>query len=218
MEAYLEVGRRRTFASALHWPGWSRAGRDEPSALEALLDYEPRYRAALGSLADGLRAPTDASELEVIERLAGRADTDFGVPGVIPAWDEEPPGTNEIERLVSILRACWAAFDGAYEAAAGHELAAAGPRGGGRDLEKMGDHVMAADGAYRRMLGADPLVPGTDWPRLRESLVEALAAKARGKLPEVGPRGGRRWPARYAARRAAWHLLDHAWEIEDRRR
>ena len=24
------------------------------------------------------------------------------------------------------------------------------------------------------------------------------------------------WPARYAARRIAWHVLDHAWEIEDR--
>jgi hypothetical protein len=28
--------------------------------------------------------------------------------------------------------------------------------------------------------------------------------------------GDRRWPARYAARRIAWHALDHAWEIEDR--
>jgi hypothetical protein len=24
------------------------------------------------------------------------------------------------------------------------------------------------------------------------------------------------WPVRYAARRTAWHALDHAWEIEDR--
>jgi hypothetical protein len=24
------------------------------------------------------------------------------------------------------------------------------------------------------------------------------------------------WPPRYAARRIAWHALDHAWEIEDR--
>ena len=25
-----------------------------------------------------------------------------------------------------------------------------------------------------------------------------------------------KWPPRYAARRIAWHALDHAWEIEDR--
>jgi hypothetical protein len=24
------------------------------------------------------------------------------------------------------------------------------------------------------------------------------------------------WPPRYAARRIAWHVLDHAWEIEDK--
>jgi hypothetical protein len=30
------------------------------------------------------------------------------------------------------------------------------------------------------------------------------------------PLGGKRWPSRYAARRIAWHALDHAWEIEDR--
>ena len=24
------------------------------------------------------------------------------------------------------------------------------------------------------------------------------------------------WPHRYAARRIAWHVLDHAWEMEDR--
>jgi hypothetical protein len=26
----------------------------------------------------------------------------------------------------------------------------------------------------------------------------------------------RKWTARYAAHRIAWHSLDHAWEIEDR--
>jgi len=30
------------------------------------------------------------------------------------------------------------------------------------------------------------------------------------------PLAGKRWPPRYAARRIAWHVLDHAWEIEDR--
>jgi hypothetical protein len=30
------------------------------------------------------------------------------------------------------------------------------------------------------------------------------------------PIAGKKWPPRYAARRIAWHALDHAWEIEDR--
>jgi len=32
-----------------------------------------------------------------------------------------------------------------------------------------------------------------------------------------GPIGGARgWPARYAVRRIVWHVLDHAWEIQDK--
>ena len=51
---------------------------------------------------------------------------------------------------------------------------------------------------------------------VREAMLEALAAAERGEIPERGPRGGKIWPARFYVRRALWHLLDHAWEIEDR--
>jgi hypothetical protein len=30
------------------------------------------------------------------------------------------------------------------------------------------------------------------------------------------PNREEKWPVSYAARRIAWHALDHAWEIEDR--
>jgi len=46
--------------------------------------------------------------------------------------------------------------------------------------------------------------------------VQGLVARARGELPDFGPRGGSRWSPRFAVRYAAWHTLDHAWEIEDR--
>ena len=42
------------------------------------------------------------------------------------------------------------------------------------------------------------------------------AASAHGEVASHGPRGGVRWSARYFVRRAAWHALDHVWEIEDR--
>jgi hypothetical protein len=35
-------------------------------------------------------------------------------------------------------------------------------------------------------------------------------------VPERGPRGGAIWSARNYVRRIAWHVLDHAWEIEDK--
>jgi hypothetical protein len=50
----------------------------------------------------------------------------------------------------------------------------------------------------------------------RQAIMDALAAAARGEIPERGPRGGVIWPARYFVRRVAWHALDHVWEIEDR--
>jgi len=38
-----------------------------------------------------------------------------------------------------------------------------------------------------------------------------LRAPADGE--PLGPKG---WSAHYAARRIAWHALDHAWEMQDR--
>lgn len=46
---------------------------------------------------------------------------------------------------------------------------------------------------------------------LRAAMLEVLRGARDGT-----PLAGRRWPARYAAHRIAWHMLDHAWEVEDR--
>ena len=52
--------------------------------------------------------------------------------------------------------------------------------------------------------------------RTRQAVLDALAAAAHGEVPARGPRGGVIWTPRYFVRRVAWHVLDHAWEIEDR--
>ena len=39
----IEAGSKRTFASALDWPGWARSGKTEQAALEALAAYAGRY-------------------------------------------------------------------------------------------------------------------------------------------------------------------------------
>ncbi|CAN5693253.1 hypothetical protein BH23CHL7_BH23CHL7_19440 [soil metagenome] len=214
MDVYLETGARRVFASAVDWPGWARAGRDEESALHALIDYAPRYRRIVRS-APAL--PSDISELHIVERLKGDATTDFGAPGATPAHDGQRPDPDELKVLAGVMRACWKAFDRASRSATGKQLAPAGPRGGGRDLEAMIEHVAGAELGYLSSLGgrAERSASAED---VRAAFVEALGARARGELPDRGPRGGRRWPARYAARRAAWHVLDHAWELEDRLR
>ena len=43
INAYLEIGRKRTFAGVMEWPGWCRMGRDEAAALQALFEAGPRY-------------------------------------------------------------------------------------------------------------------------------------------------------------------------------
>ncbi len=129
----------------------------------------------------------------------------------------------ELERLSHILRACWAAFDDAVRAARGKELRK-GPRGGGRELEGIARHVAEAEASYAQRTGLkfswNELTREPDVEAVlaasHEKVLEALAAVAVIGMPPPGPRGGARWPARYFARRVAYHVVDHAWEIEDR--
>jgi hypothetical protein len=214
---YLEIGGRRVFASALDWPGWSRSGRDEESALQALVDAGPRYRRALGRSGTGFVPPGAVSALRVVERVPGNATTDFGAPGLEATSDGRPLTAAEAERLSALLRACWAAFDASAEAAVGAVLQK-GPRGGGRELGAIVEHVLDADLAYLRGFGG--LAPkGDDAARMaamRTAFLDTVALLARGEPPPRTPRSGRLWAPRYAVRRSAWHAIDHAWEIEDR--
>ena len=147
INVYLEIGQKRTFAGALDWPGWCRVGRDETAALQALGDYGPRYARVLHAAQIEFQPPPDPSMFAVIERFAGNATTDFGAPDVGPASDTMPLADDDLQRFQALLRACWQAFDGAVQSAAGKELRK-GPRGGGRDLETIVEHVLGADVSY----------------------------------------------------------------------
>jgi len=216
---YLEVGAKRTFASAIDWPGWSRGARSEQEAVAALAAYGDRYNAVVRSAAPKFTAPTDASGFKIVKRLKGNAGTDFSVPSLGLTSDEGPIAADELERLARILEACWDAFDRAAKSAKGLELRK-GPRGGGRDLDKMSAHVVEADQAYMAQLGARPPKAAAGRPiepsDLHDAMLAAFRARARGQ-PVAEPRDTKKpWTLRYFARRVAWHVLDHAWEIEDR--
>ncbi|HEX6384763.1 MAG TPA: hypothetical protein VF177_08850 [Anaerolineae bacterium] len=220
IDVYLEIGKKKTFAGAIEWPGWSRSGRDEGSALQALLEYGPRYGRVLNETGLGFQAPADTAAFTVVERLEGNATTDFGAPDMAPSNDARPVGDEALRRFQALLQACWWAFDAAAEAAVGQELRK-GPRGGGRELEGIVQHVLGAEAGYLRQLGwkfkqAERDDLDEEVRRTRLAILEGLAAAARGELPARGPRGGLRWTPRYFVRRVAWHVLDHAWEIEDR--
>jgi hypothetical protein len=220
ISVYLEIGKKRTFAGALDWPGWCRSGPDEAAALHTLLVYAPRYSRALRQTRLGFRVPKDASEFAVRERLAGNATTDFGAPDLPTAHDSDPIEDAELRRFQAVLKAAWRAFDAAVAAAQGKELRK-GPRGGGRELEEIIRHLTESDAAYLARLGvrfkfAEGRDPRPELKRTRQAILKALSVAASEGSPEPGPRGGVRWPPRRFVRRVAWHLLDHAWEIEDR--
>jgi hypothetical protein len=216
----LEIGTKRVFASALDWPGWCRSGRDEQAALEALLAWGPRYEQAIHSAGVGFHAPAALAALVVVERLPGDATTDFGAPNISAEAEQAPLDDATLHHLQAIFQACWETLEKTAKSAIGKELRK-GPRGGGRELEKILGHVVDAHASYlRRIGGQTPSKRGDDpWQALNQAktaTTAALAAVAAGDVPAQGPRGGARWLPRYFARRAAWHILDHVWEIEER--
>lgn len=217
---YLELGQKKAFAGALDWPGWSRSARDEDGALAALAASGPRYARIMAGTEADLESPDDPAAFAVVERLNGNSTTDFGAPDRAPARDAEPFDEAARERSETILEAIWRAFDRTVQAAEGEELRK-GPRGGGRDLDGIVRHVLAADAGYLRRVAhkvaQDEAAPLEDeLRRTREAIQAALAAGVRGEIPEKGPRGGAMWTPRYFVRRVAWHAVDHLWEIEDR--
>jgi hypothetical protein len=214
IDVYFELGQKRVFACALAWPGWCRSGKTEDDALAALAAYAPRYAVVAGQAGVAFPQDVQASDFHVVERVTGSAGyTDFGAPGAVAERDRESWTAAEAARQVTLLRACWEVFD-RVAAAAPAELRK-GPRGGGRDRDRLIEHVLRAESAYARKLGVKQRQPAIDdaaaIAALREAISAALLA-ARDGLPS----GATGWPARYAARRLAWHVLDHAWEMEDR--
>jgi hypothetical protein len=220
VDTYVEAGTKRVFAGALGWPGWCRSGRTVDDALEALLGYAPRYARVLRGTGVRFTPPKSPSTLAIVERLTGDATTDFGAPSIAPAADARPLDRRWLTRQTKILQACWNAFDRTVEDAEGAVLRR-GPRGGGRELDAIVDHVVGAEASYARMIAARaPRGAETDTASVKDdvhaAVLEGLARAVADGIPGEGPRGGKRWSAPYFVRRAAWHVLDHAWEIEDR--
>jgi hypothetical protein len=207
----LESTQKKTFASALDWPGWSRSGKTPELAIEALLAYAPRF--APIAKAAGLAYPV-AFDVDVSERVDGGSGTTFGVPSyLMHRADARPVDGAEAARLASIVEAAWAYFDG-VAANAPAELRK-GPRGGGRDRDKMVGHVIESDWYYAREIGIRLKQPDPS-DRAAVDAIRAAVLDVLRQPSDGSALADRRWPARYAARRIAWHSLDHAWEMQDR--
>ena len=180
--------------------------------MAALAAYIPRY-VPVARKAKLAFDPRAIAVFRVVERIPGSANTDFGVPHEIAKRDTTPLSRAEADRMAALVKAAWAVFDEVV-ASAPAELRK-GPRGGGRDRDQVIDHVLGADDIYARKLGQRLTVP----QRGDRAAIRAFRAAVLGVLekPSTGKApNDRGWPPRYAARRIAWHALDHAWEVQDR--
>jgi len=210
----LEQGKKkRVVACAFDWPGWDRSARTGHDVLAVLAAYRPRY-ARVADLAGYGAEFAATGELEIVERLDGIGMTDYyGLSGR-PAGPEHDPMTDaECERKIALLQASWRTFDD-FAARVSPELRK-GPRGGGRERDAIIAHVNGAEiFEFAPKVGVKvPLETRADAEALgayRNAFVDAIREHhARGEP-------ARSWALQFLIRRCAWHMLDHAWELEDR--
>ena len=209
IEVAEEWSRKKVFVWALEWPGWCRSGRDANSALDALAAAASRYADAASRA--GVEYRIEGARFVIVTRVEGGGGTEFGVPSVITEEDRRPVKAAEAEKIAALVVSSWAIFDKVAANAAANLRK--GPRGGGRDTSRVIAHVDEADHAYAREIGLKVKPPHDREAveEMRKAMADTLVRPSDGS-----PLGGRKWPQRYAARRIAWHALDHAWEIEDR--
>ena len=212
----LETGPKgkKVVAVASDWPGLSRGATTEEAAIERLRSYVPRY-AGVATLAgmDAEFADAGAGPLEVVERYPGTGSTDFwGISFGHSSIDRQDVSSDALERELALMRAGWAFFDDVRSRVSA-ELRR-GPRGGGRDRDRIVRHTFAAELDWSPKLGMrtplDELLTDEGLNAHRDAYCSAIRAlHSEGKMAS-------KWPLRYLIRHTAFHTLDHAWEMEDK--
>ena len=205
---------KRSVAFSLDWPGWSRGAKTVALALDTLESYRERYR-PVATLA-GMTSEFDASgPIEVVEDRVGTGSTDFwGISFSPSATEQGPMGEAELERGITLLQACWAYFDG-VAARVSPEMRK-GPRGGGRDRDRIIRHTIRTESEdFAKQVGLripeEAALSPDGLRHHREAYVAAMRAYNAGQVP----RRMRTWTLLFLIRHSAFHTLDHAWEMED---
>ncbi|HYJ76251.1 MAG TPA: hypothetical protein VEV65_11670 [Kineosporiaceae bacterium] len=206
---------KRSVAFAIDWPGWSRGAKSPELALETLESYRDRYR-PVAALAGMDREFDAGGPLEVLEDRIGTASTDFWGISFSPCTaEQEPMGTAELERGITLLKACWAFFDD-VAARVSPEMRR-GPRGGGRDRDRIIRHTVRTESEdFAKKLGLrnpeNAALTAEGLRQHRETYVAAMRAYQAGEIPGRM----RTWTLAFLVRHSAYHTLDHAWEMQDK--
>jgi hypothetical protein len=205
---------KKVAAFAVDWPGWSRGAKAPDAAVELLEAYRDRYR-PIARIA-GMEAEFDrAGALEIVEDHVGVGSTDFwGISFAPSSFERAPMPDDELERKVALLEAAWRFFDD-VAARVSPELER-GPRGGGRNRDEIVRHVVGNESHdLAKKVGviiAEDLMTPEGVRAHREEYVAAMRDyNADGRMGR-----GRNWTIPLLLRHTAYHVLDHAWEMEDK--
>ena len=202
-------------AFSIDWPGWSRGAKTAKTALLTMEAYRDRYR-PIAALAGLSREFDDAGRLKVVEEKVGTGSTDFWGISFSPSMRERRPLREaELDRAIALLQACWKYFD-RVAARVSSEMRK-GPRGGGRDRDRIIRHTIRTESEdFARQVGlrideGAALTPA-GLRRHRKTYVAAMRAYNAGQVPKPM----RSWTLAFLIRHSAFHTLDHAWEMEDK--
>jgi hypothetical protein len=210
----LEIGPKgkKVVAVAPDWPGLERGAKTGEAAIELLQSYLPRY-AKVAELAGMEAAFAAITTVDVVERYPGTGSTDFwGISFAFSGIDRQAMSSDELERELTLMQACWAWFDEVRSRVSAEMQK--GPRGGGRDRDHIVRHTFGAEQDWAAKLGVltpqGAMLTDEGLQAHRDAYRQAIRAfHAEGKL-------ARTWPLRYLIRHTAFHTLDHAWEMEDK--
>ena len=154
-----------------------------------------------------------SADVEVVEHYTGTGSTDFwGISFAFSSMDQQAMASEALERELRLMRACWAFFDDVRGRVSAEMQR--GPRGGGRDRDRIVRHTFAAEQDWAKKLGVrtpqEAMLTEAGLSAHRKAYCDAIRVlHSQGKM-------ARTWPLRYLIRHTAYHTLDHAWEMEDK--
>jgi hypothetical protein len=206
---------KRSVAFAIDWPGWSRGAKTAELAVETLEAYRERYQpvAALAGMAGEFDA---AGALDIVEDKVGTGSTDFWGISFSPSAAEQDPMTDvDLERGITLMQASWAFFD-EVAARVSPEMRR-GPRGGGRDRDTIVRHTIRNESEdFAKKVGVRIPERAALTPEGLRTHRTAYVAGMRAYNAGEIPRRMRSWTLAFLIRHTVFHVLDHAWEMEDK--
>ncbi len=146
--------------------------------------------------------------------MPGSSSTDFwGIAHVPSETEREVLSAKDLERRLDLLRACWSYLDDV--AARVSEELRPQPRGGGRTRDQIIRHTYANEPEqFSRKVEVrtprDAVLTPDGLATHRQEYLDAIRAY------NADGRPARTWPIQFLVRRTAHHVMDHAWELEDR--